>query len=215
MANAAMTPSNRLEADIFFPLSEDFYTGDITNPTQVADAQYRTSLVLPSFARAIPLMPSSQEIIGHEAELIQYYRQIIAQARALGRRFHDVREYFGVRLQVTTSETEVSLSFPWYDKLVSIKDFADALEQPEDVMLVTDAGQGWRIDSRLEDSYVTIRQDKEEASADAPVIAADRQNFVQQLRGCYQRASAIIVLLTEAFGYDLWSEYIEDDAFTL
>lgn len=213
MEDAAMTPSNRLEADIFFPLSENFYIGDIMNPAQVADAQHRTALVLPGFARAIPLMPSSQEIIGHEAELVQYYRQIIAQARALGRRFHDVREYFGVRLQVTTSETEVSLSFPWYDKLVSIKDFADALEQPEDVTLVTDAGQGWRIDSRLEDSYVTIRQDK--ASADTPVIVAERQNFVQQLRGCYQRASAIIVLLTEAFGYDLWSEYIEDDSFTL
>lgn len=208
--------SRQLNVDIFFLLFAEFYTGNVNSPLELDNPRYQLPLELPTFPRVVPLMPSSQEIIGHEKELVQYYRQIIEKARALGRTFNEVREYFWLRLWLWNSEAEVRIAFPWYDTLAEIKNFADKLEQQEKGTIFTDSDQGWKIEVSLEDSHVTIYQDQDkEASVDGQIITVDKLYLIQQFHSCYQRAMHIIAILTETFGHDVWSEYIDDDEFML
>jgi hypothetical protein len=189
-------PVNALEPEIAFHLSEEL---------QAVAYQRPEPLVLPSFSRAERLEVRSAELIGHEAELAAYYRQIVDIARRHGLKLSQVRQYFWLDLRFDNEEAGVRLSFPWYDTFAAMDHVLQALAGTDEGLIYTDMDQGWEFDAWARGGTLYIREGDPDSDAPAFAVTLPRAGLRDRIVALRTRTQTLIGALAKELGADVWT----------
>lgn len=195
-------PADDLRPQIAFVLREDVYLGDPNDSAEIKSGRNRKPLALPSFARQMPLEASSAEVVGHEAALATYYRQI---DEALGARGRDRELYYWLRLTFRSQLASATLDFPWWDRLSDMRPLLKWIANAADESRFDDQDQGWgvagiRRGERLHLLHYYPEEDQELAN-----VSVDRAKLIERTRAEISRTEAIIAQLRTVLHIDPWS----------
>src|SRR5579872_682654 len=197
-----------LDAEICFLLHEDFYFGADSYP-EVADRNEVESLPSPNFARNVPSMVRSKEAVGHEEELVNYYREVVRVARKHRKTFNDIRHYFWLRFWLWNTKEDIHIVFPWYDTFSEIDRFLGSVNENKEGQIFWDTDQGWELEVHASDGdlFARVRNpDDDEAHA---VVKFSKRMLVEQLQPLRSRTESLIRFLSLAIGRDVWTSHVE------
>ncbi len=203
-----------LEAEICFQLSESFYTGDPNDIAQIQNEDFQEKNHLPSFKREVESIARTAEVIGHEDDLVSFYRQIIEKAIKYEKDFNSIRSYFWIRLWLWEKDSESTISFPWYDSLSEMQRLFSALESydnPDEVYW--DADQGWEINVAADDMFFYFRQIDPDEGEEYENIKVLKEPLIKIIKKLNERATSIVACLSKGVGVDVWSKYLQEASF--
>lgn len=196
---AAAKPITSLEPEIAFHLQDALHHG----------ADHRTEpLALPDFPRASRLLARTSEVLGHEAQLAAYYRQVAALARAHALKFDHVRQYFWMDLRLDNEDADVRLSFPWYDTFSAMDHFFAAVAGDAEGLVYDDQDQGWALEVWARGRTLYLRQSDPDADADdesGQAVALPRAALQARIGPLRERTLKIVAFLAKDFGSDVWT----------
>jgi hypothetical protein len=201
-----------LDPVISFRISDTFYYGS-DSPADIFDLQrLREKLDAPNIRRASPSAVMTEEVLGHENELVTYYQQIIRLARQYERPPYSTSEYFALSLKLCNSEHEVDISFFWYDNFCEIDCFLSAIIEVSSGLVYDDQDQGWALEAHADDRFVYIREWEPESEGTRYEIIVPRDELVAKVTILRERALQIISYLSKAVGTDYWTSYADEQA---
>ena len=189
-------PVNALEPEIAFHLSEELQAVAYHRPEP---------LVLPSFPRAERLQVRSAELIGHEAELAAYYRQIVAIARRHGLKLSQVRQYFWLDLRFDNEDAGVRLSFPWYDTFAAMDPVLQALAGTDEGLIYDDQDQGWEVKVWARNGTLYIRESDPDSDDSGIAVTLPREGLRDRIVALRARTQQLITALAKELGADVWT----------
>jgi hypothetical protein len=198
-----------LDAELYFLLKDDFYFG----PDRYMEdrSNFTHSLSLPETSRAQPSMITTSELAGHEGELSNYYKQIVASAIRHKMPFNSIRHYFWVRFWLWNSEENVHITFPWYDSYSEVKRFLDALVSIESGLVDHDIEQGWEIEVHAHEDHVYIRQRDPDSEETYVCVRVPRSGLILQSQKIMDRSTKSIETLAVSLGQDVWTSYVRTE----
>lgn len=197
-----------MEAEIVFLLKEDFYFGPDSFP-EVKERAMVEPLPSPRIEREIPSVVSTIEVLGHELELADYYREVIRLAKKHEKPFQKIEHYFWVRFWLWNSAENLSVAFPWYDTVSEVDRFFQGIESDEEGELFWDADQGWQIDCHRIGDELFIRSSDPDTNTTIDVISIPRQLMLDRILQLRQRTNRIVKALSDNVGRDLWSRRVD------
>lgn len=202
---------NSLKAEICFLISRDFYFGP-DRPVDPSDLQRLTvPLSLPKIARVAESMVRSEEAVGHEAELVSYYEQIVRLARKHRRPFNSIRHYFWLRFWLWSDEQKIDISFPWYDSFSEIDRFIGAVSREGEGLVNLDGEQGWEMEVHVRGDDLYLRERDPDADETFLVVSSPRGRLIAELTGLRERTVGLIGHLSDAMGADVWTSYVRNE----
>jgi hypothetical protein len=204
-----------LKAEICFLLRPDFYFGP-DRPSDPADLQRLVvPLSLPNIPRVTASMVRTSEAVGHEAELVSYFEQIVRRAREYRRPFNSIRHYFWLRFWLWSEEQEIYMSFPWYDSFSEIDRFSESLSKVSIGLVDHDLEQGWEMEVHSHNDTLFLREGDPDAGETHLVVSTPRGKLVAELLELRERTVGLITHLSKALGADVWTAYVrEEPSFT-
>lgn len=208
-ADAAAVAS--VKAEICFLIRSDFYFGP-DRPSDPADLQRLVApLSLPNIPRVTASMVRTSEAIGHEAELVSYFEQIVRLAREYQRPFNSIRHHFWLRFCLWSEEQEIYLSFPWYDSFSEIDRFIESVSKVHSGLVDHDLEQGWEMEVHCHDDTLFFREGDPDAGETHFVVSSPRGKLVAELAELRGRTVRLIEHLSDALGADVWTAYVRDE----
>lgn len=212
---ASATAVPVLKAEICFLLRSDFYFGP-DRPLDPADLQRLVvPLSLPNIPRVAESMVRTSEAVGHEAELVSYFEQIVRRAREYRRPFNSIRHHFWLRFGLWSEEQEIYISFPWYDSFSEIDRFIDSVSKVSFGLVDHDREQGWEMEVHSQNETLFLREGDPDAGETHLVVSTPRGQFVSELAELRERAAGLITHLSKALGADVLTAYVrEEPSFT-
>jgi hypothetical protein len=202
----------KLNVEICFLLQNDFYIGNPDSHEQLADPKYQEPLSLPAFVRATEKSAFTSEVVGNEAQLVSYYRQIVEHGVSIGKNFNELRRYFWLRLCVWSEKDDVSISFPWYDTITEIRNFIQWLVSPQEEAF-WDMDQGWQVDAIQDAGFLYLREKDPDNDESYDNVKVALRDIVASAMRANARARKIVERLSQELGVDVWSKYVQDAVF--
>jgi hypothetical protein len=202
-----------LEAEVCFLLKNEYYYGPDRIP-ELSERKQVERLALPNFPRKVEKLARSSEIIGYEASLAAYYKQIIVLAQKHKKPFNQYRSYFWLRLWLWNSDSQVQASFPWYDSLSEMEYFIDNLTSTESGQVYYDVDQGWAFEVWAMDGFFYVREYDPDSDEAPDVIRTPRDLLITRLEEARARARRIIERLSKELGADVWTTWVESPRFS-
>ena len=179
-----------LEAEICFLLHDEFCNGL-------------------KIERRVPSMLRSAEVVGHEEELANYYREVIRVARKHHKAFNEIRQYFWMRFWLWNTDEEIYISFPWYDTYSEINQFLTSLSDKSDGQLFWDVDQGWELDVHAFDGDFIARLRNPDDNETHAIVRLPIDELLSSIQPLRTRTDSIIKTLTSVVGRDLWTNHVE------
>ena len=208
---ATARPVDRLEAEICFLIQPRFYFGP-DRPAVPADLQRLTvSLSPPDVPRAVPSKVRTSEAVGHEAQLLAYYEQIVRLAREHRLPFNAIRHCFWLRFWLWNEAQDIRVSFPWYDSFSEIDRFMTAVSDGRSGLLDHDLDQGWEMEVHGDGDRLFIREGDPDGDEAHLAISVPRDALVQVLTALRARAVQVIGRLSDGLGADVWTSYVKGE----
>ena len=162
---------------------------------------------LPDIARRFDDRVSTAEAVGNERELVRYYEQIVRAARSHGIPFRDISHLFWLRLVIHDAEGVERYDFAYLDTLGQIAQFQEWVRRGDERSAFSDVDQGWAIDGWLEDGKVYLHQYDPDCIGDGANRFVPRDRLAVEATRSVERARAIVAVLSDAFGEDVWTTY--------
>ncbi len=180
-----------------------FQLQDGSNFHDVHTAQFK----FPVIARKYKDEVSTAEVIGHEQELADYYKQITATARLHKIEFTEISHLFWIRLRIHDAAGKEQLGFPYYDSLDEVIKFQEWVEQKNEENIFLDQDQGWALEARHKEGSVYLMQYDPDEDRYSVNNFMPHELLNSELILSVERARSIIKTLAESIGSDAWSTY--------
>ena len=203
-----------LDAEICFLIQDDFYYGPDSYP-EVSERREVGPLPNPNIPRHVASMVRSAEAIGHEVQLIEYYRSVLQIAQSHQKMFNDIRQYFWLRFWLWNTEQKVHISFPWYDTFSEIDRFLSSVTNKSDGQIFWDADQGWELEMHAYSGECFARLRNPDDDETHAIVRLPSDALIAHLQALRTRTESIIQSLSSAIGRDLWTNHVEWPEFCL
>lgn len=185
-----------------FLLSRTAYVGDPNSAEQIRSGQYDRQLRLPELAARDPLRPRVAEVLGHEAELAEYYRQL-RSVTGQGPRPDAVGYWLSLRFVSEQAGKEVG--FPWWDRVSDAAPFCDWLRTAADGEDYFDADQGWMLRAVRKRERLHLQHSDLDTKQEFSNVSVGRETFLARLDTAELQARTVIAKLKRRLGIDPWS----------
>ena len=197
------------ECEVTFGLQSSFYIGP-ANDFTAADWQ-AAHLPLPpvDLPRRFADRITTTELLGQEAPLIDYYRQVVSLAERHGKR-SSLRPFPYFRTEpAVIADGAVLTELPWNDDVNDtwglLTAFVEAGTGP-DRLIHCDVGQGWEILVVTKAAATCwIEWDAEGPPPAEGGFAADREELAQLAQAALIRMRTLHARLIDALGHDYWT----------
>lgn len=198
-------PLDFLNVDVCFCINEDFYYGP---PDAVSIAEHKQTSPLPSVTNksAATHHFRSLKAEDHSEKLLAYYREVLRLAKNYGKKDLEISHYFWLKLSFWRGELDISMDFPWYDKLEQIAPVLECIDSNEDGILLSDEDQGWAADIVAKDGFIYAREGDPETGELSILHKIPRGPLANDCRAALERARALIGWLSDNLGEDYWTK---------
>lgn len=204
-----------LEVEICYLLSDKFFKGNPNNRTQIQDETQYELIQLPTFNRVVDQMARTSEVEGNESELGEFYKVIAQKAKDYHQSFNGIRHYFWLRLWFWHSESNVRISFPWYDTFSEMQRLFQAMNTEKTGLIFEDLDQGWGIEIEADEEFFYIRLSDSDTEEEYENIKTKKSLMLEKILKVEERAIFQIKVLTKKLGADVWTKYIQNAKFIL
>lgn len=197
------------ECEVTFGIQPGFYIGPANDITSADWEAAHVPLPPVDLQRQFSDRITTAEVLGHEAPLIEYYRQVVMLAERHGKR-SALRPFPYFRTEpVVIADGAVVTEFPWNDDVdetqAVLTAFVEAGTGP-DRLVHCDVEQGWEI-------LVVAKAPATcwiEWDADGPPpveggFAVDREDLARLAQAALMRMRTVHARLIEALGHDYWT----------
>jgi hypothetical protein len=195
------TAAEDLTPRFSFCLSKSVYVGDPNSSEQIHSGEYDRPLHLPSLAARDRLAPTAAEVIGREAELAAYYRQVMTIE---GKRPASGAVGYWLRFDLVSATAGQGIGFPWWDRVADAAPFFEWL-RTVDAGEFFDADQGWMLTAAARAQHLHFQHSDLETQEEFANLSVDRAAFLDRLRVAEEEVRQVIAVLRTELGVDPWS----------
>jgi len=203
-----------LETEVCYQTNDSFFIGNPNDQSQFQNTDFNVSIKLPQIDRKTKGIVTTQEVLGNEVQLSEYYKSILDHKKKHKKTYNELHHLFWLRLWIWNSVEKVYISFPWYDTVNEFKSFFRVFDDNKNGQIFHDIDQGWQLEIQADNDFYYIRQtNPEEDDLVLQNIKTDKVSLRNSIKELEKKINAQIEKLTELTGIDLWTdrEYLQEE----